>query len=144
MLLLWLAAAGCVKEISGAGSAPEENRIDRDRKSWPAQQQASSRELASQELSRQARILLDQGDPDRAIRQLERAVNLNPGNGQSYYYLSEAWLAKGDAEQAKEFNRLAELYLKDDPDWRVRVVRQSDRIREHEKQVNMATDGKFE
>ncbi len=142
--MLWLAVTGCVKEVSGSGSAPEENFTSRDRKTRPAQYQDNSRELASQELSRQAMIFLDTGEPDRAIRQLERAINLNPGNGQSYYYLSEAWLAKGDAEQAKEFNRLAELYLKDDPDWSVRLIRQSDRIRELEKQVNTATDEKFE
>ena len=56
-------------------------------------------------------------------------MNVNPSNGQNYYYLAEAWLRKGNLSQANEFNRLAALYLRDDPDWTSRVKDQQERIR---------------
>ena len=70
---------------------------------------------------------------DKAIRVLEQAVSLHPTNGQNYYYLSEAWLMKGSASQAKEFNQLAEIHLKEDSAWMIRVANQADRIAELEK-----------
>ena len=91
------------------------------------------RVVASLQLTDQGRRLLSERQPDRAIRVLEQAVNLNPLNGRNYYYLSEAWLMKGDTHQAKEFNQLAEIHLKDDRDWIVRVGQQADRIAELEK-----------
>jgi predicted Zn-dependent protease len=74
-------------------------------------------------------MLLEGNKPDDAIRTLERAVNLNPSNGQNYYYLAEAWLKKGNPGQAGEFNRLAAMYLRDDPDWMARVKTQEKRVR---------------
>ncbi len=94
---------------------------------------ATPRVLASLRLTEQGRSLLDKGNPDAAIRVLERAINLNPGSGENYYYLSEGWLQKGEAKQAKEFNHLAEIYLNEYPDWTVRIARQKDRIQELEK-----------
>jgi hypothetical protein len=89
----------------------------------------SPRLAASRHLTEQARLLLESGKPDEAIRTLERAVNLSPANGLNFYYLSEAWLMKKDLRQAEEFNRLAGLYLKDDPVWAARVSQQAERIR---------------
>ena len=57
-------------------------------------------------------------------------MNLNPTGGQNYYYLSEAWLMKGNIGQAKEYNGLAASYLQNDPDWRDRVKEQRERIEE--------------
>ncbi len=94
---------------------------------------ATPRVLASLQLTEQGRSFLNQGNPDAAIRVLERAINLNPGSGENYYYLSEGWLKKGEAKQAKEFNHLAEIYLNEFPDWTVRIARQKDRIQELEK-----------
>jgi predicted Zn-dependent protease len=74
-------------------------------------------------------VLLEGGKVDEAITTLERAMNVNPSSGQSYYYLAEAWLKKGNAPQAREFNRLAALYLKDEPLWMNRVKDQQERIR---------------
>lgn len=94
----------------------------------PARQEQSPRALASLRLTEQGRMFLENGDLDNAISILERAINLNPSNGQNYYYLSEAWLLKGNASQAKEFNRLAEIHLKEDRRWMRRVSKQRDRI----------------
>jgi len=93
----------------------------------------NARAVASLQLTDQGRRLLENRQPDRAIRLLEQAVSLNPLNGQNYYYLSEAWLMNGSTDQAKEFNQLAEIHLKDDPRWMTRVAQQADRIAELDK-----------
>ena len=96
----------------------------------PVRQEQSPRALASLRLTEQGKMFLENGDLDNAISILERAINLNPSNGQNYYYLSEAWLLKGNASQAREFNRLAEIHLKEDRKWMPRVSKQRDRINE--------------
>jgi predicted Zn-dependent protease len=75
--------------------------------------------------------LLESGKINDAISALERSVGLDPANGQNYYYLSEAWLRKGNVAQAEEFNRLAELYLKGNRDWLSRTGEQRARIDEY-------------
>jgi len=91
------------------------------------------RAVAALQLTEQGRRLLEDRKPDKAIRVLEQAVSLNSSNGQNYYYLSEAWLMKGSTAQAKEFNHLAEIHLKEDSTWMIRVAQQADRIAELEK-----------
>jgi Flp pilus assembly protein TadD len=88
---------------------------------------------ASLQLTDQGRRLLEGRQPDKAIRVLEQAVSLHPTNGQNFYYLSEAWLMKGSAAQAREFNQLAEIHLKEDNAWMIQVANQADRIAELEK-----------
>lgn len=83
---------------------------------------------AAEALVEQGRQLLAQGAPDAAIRVLERSVALDSNSGQNYYYLAEAWLMKQNAQQAREFSRLADIHLGRDPDWRNRIDRQNDRI----------------
>lgn len=94
-------------------------------------EEKDSRALASLQLTNQGRILLENGKPDDAISVLERSIGLDPNNGQSCYWLAEAWLLKGNPAQAREFNRLADLYLRDDRGWMARVVEQRTRINEH-------------
>jgi tetratricopeptide (TPR) repeat protein len=91
----------------------------------------SPRALAALQLTEQGRIFLENNQPDDAIGILERALNLNPNNGRNYYYLAEAWLMKWNIGQATEFNRLAEIYLKDDHEWLNRVLLQRERIKEY-------------
>ncbi len=116
-----LPAIGCMKSALTPEPPPS------------SESHATPRVLASLQLTEQGRSLLKEGKPDAAIRVLERAINLNPGSGENYYYLSEGWLQKDEAKQAKEFNRLAEIYLNEYPDWAVRIARQKDRIQELEK-----------
>ena len=94
-----------------------------------SRQDESPRAVASLRLTEQARVLLETGKADDAITTLERAMNLNPSNGQNYYYMAEAWLRKGNPSQAREFTRLAAMYLKDDPNWTGRVKDQQERIK---------------
>ena len=102
---------------------PEEQSTEKDPGEDP-------RLSAARELTRRAESFLRSGDPDAAIRTLERAVNLSPFSSQNYYYLSEAWILKEDLRQAAEFNRLAESYQEQDPDWTERISRQRERIAE--------------
>jgi Tfp pilus assembly protein PilF len=83
---------------------------------------------AAAAMVRQGRQHLSQGEPDAAIRILERSVALDSGNGENYYYLAEAWLMKKEARHAREFSRLAELRLAQDALWQNRINRQKDRI----------------
>lgn len=89
------------------------------------------RTLASLQLTSQGCISLESGKPDDAIRLFERAMSLNPANGQNYYYLAEAWLLKGNTTQADEFNRLANIYLKGDI-WMYKVSKQKQQIMDQE------------
>jgi len=118
---LCLSAVGCMKPTLTPEPPPS------------PEQPVTPRILASLQLTEQGESLLNKGKPDAAIRVLERAINLNPGSGENYYYLSEGWLQKGEAKQAKEFNSLAEIYLNEYSDWTVRIARQKDRIQELEK-----------
>ena len=88
----------------------------------------SPRDQASLELTEKAIMLLDENKPDESIRSLDKARIISPGRGENYYYLAEAWYMKGDLSQAKEYNSLASIYLKDDADWMVRVNEQKVRI----------------
>ena len=88
----------------------------------------SPRDLASQNLMDQAILFLEDHKPDESIRSLERAVTISPGRGENYYYLAEAWYMKGNLSQAREYNSLAAIYLKDDTSWMVRIEEQKRRI----------------
>lgn len=90
--------------------------------------QPSPREKASFQLTQEGKQRLDEGNPDNAIRLLEQAIGLDPNNGQSYFYLAQAWLKKKVYTEAKEFNRLANIYLKDDKNWKIRLEKQANQI----------------
>ena len=81
-------------------------------------------QVASLQLTEQARRYLEKKDLESAIRILERAITLHPGNGENYYLLADAWALKKNIEQAMEFNRLAEMYLKQDRTWMERIEAQ--------------------
>jgi tetratricopeptide (TPR) repeat protein len=72
--------------------------------------------------------MIEAGRLDEAIRTLERAVNIHPGSGENYYYLAEAWRLKGNAGQATEYNTLAGIRFRDDPEWMRRLDVQKQRI----------------
>jgi len=86
------------------------------------------RENAAARLTRQGTQLLEVGKPDSAIRMFEQAIGLDPSNGQSYYYIAQAWLAKGNVKEAQKFNNLARNYLEKDLVWASRVAQQAGQI----------------
>ena len=137
LMIAMIAASACAPR----GIPPTPDTAARTERSAPAEQQEKDpaaespatepgpRLLASLELTREARSLIDAGRADHAIRMLERAMALDSSNGQNYYYLSEAWLLKGDTIQAGHFNELAFIHLRTDDTWRPRVLNQKDRIK---------------
>ncbi|MGA8179252.1 MAG: tetratricopeptide repeat protein [Desulfobacterales bacterium] len=123
--------SGCAPVInSAAPSSLKKNQDNGGREKNAEQQGLSPRALAALQLTEQGRMFLENKQPDDAIGILERALNLNPDNGRNYYYLAEAWLMKGNIGQAAQFNRLANIYLKDDNEWLQRVILQRERIAE--------------
>jgi tetratricopeptide (TPR) repeat protein len=111
----------------GDPAGPREAPEGPPREERPATpKQPGPRLVASLQLTEQARMLIEQNEIDQALRVLERAVNINPSNGQSYYYLAECWILKGKHAQASEFNRLAERFLGKDSEWMKRVRKQKE------------------
>ena len=90
--------------------------------------QTQARTVASLRLVEEARLMIAQQRFDEAIRVLEQAININPADGETYFYLAEAWRQKGHFKQALEFNRLASRYQNDDWRWGQRIERQRERI----------------
>lgn len=90
--------------------------------------QMDSRAAASHNLTAQGHKLLENGDADGALRLLERAVGINPSDGPAYYYLAEAWLAKGNLPMAARFNKLAVTCLRNERNWTIRAKDQTKRI----------------
>lgn len=88
------------------------------------------REKASMGLTEQGRIFLNDGKADEAIGLFERALNISPANGCNYFYLAEAWILKGDYYQAREWNGLAEMYLRENESWIGKVLEQKKRIKQ--------------
>ena len=127
---------GCVKEISVEQTVAAPEKITRKEPEQPQEPAGPSpRALASLKLTGQGRQLIEAGEADNAIRVLEQAISLNPTTGQNYYYLSESWLMKGFASEAREFNYLAESHLKGDKDWEKRVTRQAERVLKLEEKI---------
>lgn len=129
-----LVGSGCATTAPEYIGPPEE--IPESRSPVPRQEQdrddraekLTPQTVASLRLSEQARLLLESKRPDEAIRLLERAVNIDPGNGQNYYYLAEAWLLKKNRMQALEFNRISQIHLNHDTAWMSKVRQQRQRI----------------
>jgi Tfp pilus assembly protein PilF len=87
---------------------------------------------ASLQLTNQGRELLQDNRIDDAVSTLERSINLDPNNAESYYYLAEAWLLKGNLSQAQQFNRLAALYSRNNPSLTVLVNQQTELISKYQ------------
>jgi tetratricopeptide (TPR) repeat protein len=134
--LLSIGLAGCVKQTPVEVPVESREKISRAEPERPgAPAGPSPRAQASLKLTDQGRRLIEAGKTDNAISILEQAISLNPSNGQNYYYLSEAWLTKGFAAEARPFNRLAQSHLKGDKDWEQLVTRQAERIAELEEKI---------
>jgi len=129
ILGLGWAFAGCSPAVLTPLQAEQPGEPRQTEKTETMPEKPSPRALAALQLTDQGRMFLERGQPDDAIGILEQALNLNPTSGMNYYYLSEAWLMKGNIAQAAEFNRLAEIYFKDDNEWLDRLMEQRERIK---------------
>lgn len=80
---------------------------------------------ASQQLVDKAQAAFEQGDPESALADLERAIALAPDNGEAYYWLCEVWRARGQLDQAWEYHDLADRHLANERFWQTRLERQA-------------------
>lgn len=130
-----LLLTGCVFEkppLTPSRTAPRQATIPKmpqaDQPIKTPSDTPSPRAMASLELSKRGQLLIEANKPDEAIRYLERAINLFPGRGENYYYLAEAWLLKGNPSQASEYNTLANIHFKENPEWIGRIAFQKNII----------------
>ena len=72
---------------------------------------------AALRVTEQARIELAGGRTDDAIRNLGRAVSIDPGNPFEYFYLGRAYIARRNYEQALTFLKRAEIGFGGRADW---------------------------
>jgi hypothetical protein len=101
-------------DLSTAAAAPDLGTASLD----PEIRRASSPALmASIRLTEQARIELGQGTTDSALRDLGRAVSVDPGNPFAYYYLGRVYLTRKNYAQALTFFQRAELGFAGRSDW---------------------------
>jgi predicted Zn-dependent protease len=132
LYLICLVLSGCAGVAPAPSKYPARTPSDaRIEKKELREGKPRPREVASLHLTEQGQTLLESGKVDDAINTLERAVSLYPSNGKNYYYLAEAWLRKGNVTQAREWNRLAGMYLAGDSEWSPRVYEQRGRINVH-------------
>jgi tetratricopeptide (TPR) repeat protein len=131
-LLALLLLAACKTPVprpwEGSPATPPPGETAVSSKPLPDESAALNRQQAAAALTDRGRALLADGQIDPSMRLFEQALSLAPRYGPGYYYLAEAWLAKNDWHQAREFHRQAALYLRADGAWDVRVARQQDRI----------------
>ncbi len=125
---LGLLVSACAAAVPAPSTRYPTSPSYREEKSAAVPTDPAPRTLASLRLTEQGRILIAEGRPGEAARVLEQAIHLDPGNGRNYFYFSEIWLLKKAYAQAQEFNRLAHLYLRDDPEWGAKIRRQRERI----------------
>ena len=83
---------------------------------------------ASLYLTTQGKNLIDNKKTDQAITLLERAIEIDPSNGQNYFYLARAWIIKKKYSLASEFNDLSRIYLKSNPKWADKIKKQKRKI----------------
>lgn len=127
--LVCLILAGCTTLVPAPLKQPARAASDKSIETKELQEvKPRPREVASLHLTEQGQALLESGKIDEAIGVLERAVSIYPSNGKNYYYLAEAWLRKGNMVQAREWNRLAGMYLAGDSEWLPRIYEQRGRI----------------
>jgi Tetratricopeptide repeat len=72
---------------------------------------------ASLRVTEEARKQLASGHTDDAIRELGRAVSIDPGNPFEYFYLGRSYIARRNYEQALTFFSRAEIGFAARPDW---------------------------
>ncbi|MGB5984446.1 MAG: tetratricopeptide repeat protein [Desulfobacterales bacterium] len=137
LLTLLLVAAGCAKQIipvSIPPSKPEPKPGTADLppprpsvlKPPPAPPPSPApRQVAARNMTREGVGLLSRGEAAAAIDALEQSLILDARNGETYYYLAEAWIAQGNRDQARQFHNQARTYLEGRGGWATKLSRQA-------------------
>lgn len=111
LLVAGLAVAGPVGCASGSGGSVQ----TADAGAGTPERSASAR------LVERGRSLLEAGSPDRAAAVLERAVRVDPSNGDAYLELARARIALGEDDVARGLLERAAALLRPYPDREARV-----------------------
>ncbi len=101
-------------DLSATGLAPDLGAVSLEPELRKAGTPARA---ASIRLTEAARKELASGATDAALRNLARAVSIDPGNPFAYYYLGRAYLSRRNYSQALTFFQRAELGFAARPDW---------------------------
>lgn len=142
LLGMLLLAGGCAKQIipvnyppqSPPSPEPQPAVADTPQPRAPAARvpdapQATAapgpRQAAARNLTREGAGLLGQGAVAAAIDTLEQSLTLDARNGETYYYLAEAWHRRGNRSRAVQFHRLARTYLSGRAGWQAKLDRQA-------------------
>lgn len=72
---------------------------------------------ASLRITEQERLELERGHTNDAIRELGRAVSIDPSNSYAYFYLGRAYIARKDYAQALTFFKRAEIGVAANSAW---------------------------
>jgi cytochrome c-type biogenesis protein CcmH/NrfG len=131
LCIFFLIPAACARQVIRsvpAGDVSKEQTVERPAGPEIPVSPKSPGELASLQLTDQARRFLESGNAESAIRVLERSVALHPYNGEGYFLLAEAWILKKDTQRALSFHRIAQTYLKGEPSWEERILDQHQKI----------------
>ena len=98
-----------VASISWTTEQKQPGGIEKEESGGSPQRQASMQQVD------QARGQLERGKTDSAIRTLEKAVRIDPANGDAFILLARAWKQKGEKRKALEFAKKAELLFQRQP-----------------------------
>ena len=131
LLLLVLAAACRTVPVAGPESPVKAEPGEQPEvfRTTPRPLDTSPQANAAKALIAQARKLYSAGKHEAALGRLERAISVNPRNGEGHYWLAQVWLAKGDKDQAQEHYKLARRYLSGRDEWVDRLQRQGSKVR---------------
>jgi len=127
LFLIWLVMTGCTVPGRPPVTALPAEAVPSDTEQLPARP-GDPREQASIQLTEQGRMFLETGRVDEALGLFERALNISPANGYNYFYLSEACILKKDFYQAREWNELAAIHLRENRVWMEKILEQKKRI----------------
>jgi len=127
LFLLWSVMTGCTAPGRPPVTALPVEAVPSDTEQLSAGP-GDPREQASIQLTEQGRMLLETGRVDDAISLFERALNISPANGYNYFYLSEACILKKDFYQAREWNEMAAIHLRESRIWMEKILDQKKRI----------------
>lgn len=114
LILFLFSCAKQAKPPARPTEQPQKQEIEQTMPATPVVKTPES--SASTRLIEQGKSNYNAGQYQKAMQSLEAAVNLEPDNGEAYYWLSRSNLALDDKDNAKQYLDTARSYLSDD-DW---------------------------
>jgi tetratricopeptide (TPR) repeat protein len=111
---------GPAKRIPTAKKPPNKDVI-RPADTQPAEQPVTAQNVASQKLVRDGLVLLDQKNYELAAVRFQDAINVDPRNGEAYYYLALADFYLEQYDESIGLLDKAKALLQNDDRWLERI-----------------------